>query len=29
MKILEAQTISELLGAIDEFCKNLYLQDDE
>lgn len=28
MKILEAQTMSELLGAIDEFCKNLYLQDD-
>ena len=28
MKILEAQTMSELLDAIDEFCKNLYLQDD-
>ena len=28
MKILEVQTMSELLGAIDEFCKNLYLQDD-
>ena len=28
MKILEAQTMSELLGAIDEFCKNLHLQDD-
>lgn len=28
MKILEAQTMSELLGAIDEFYKNLYLQDD-
>lgn len=28
MKILEAQTMSELLDAIDEFCKNLYLQND-